>query len=87
MALNQKGRRLVKALRLDNQDYTRMRHLMIRILQCCAKGDRKLFVALMGYPSDLTDLAKLSPPGNSRPEGVRNSFYAVRARGELPEVY
>ncbi|MBM4086355.1 MAG: HNH endonuclease [Planctomycetes bacterium] len=87
MALNQKGRLLVKALRLDNEHYTRMRQLMIGILQSCARTDRKLLVSLMGYPSDLTDLAKLNPPGNSRPDGVRNCFYAVRARGELPEVY
>jgi hypothetical protein len=40
------------------------------------------------YPDDLPDLTSLRPPGgNTRPEGVKNCFFALRQRGELPETY
>jgi hypothetical protein len=41
----------------------------------------------MGYPSNLPDLSKLRPPGNTRPAGINDSFFARRARGELQETY
>ena len=42
----------------------------------------------MGFPEDLPDLSELRPPdGNSRPEGVAQSYSALRERGELPETY
>jgi len=41
---------------------------------------------MMGFPDDLPRLDQ-SPPVNTRPEGVQQSWYAKRQRGELPEVY
>jgi hypothetical protein len=42
----------------------------------------------MGFPDDLPDLRRLRPPaGNARPEGLEDSFFAKRRRGELPETY
>jgi len=41
----------------------------------------------MGYPDDLPDFSRLKPPGNKKPKGINDSYYARRVRGELPEVY
>jgi hypothetical protein len=41
----------------------------------------------MSYPTNLPDLSRLRPPINTKPEGLLNSYYAQRLRGELPEVY
>jgi hypothetical protein len=38
----------------------------------------------MAYPDDLPDLRRLRPPGgNSKPEGVNQSAFALRERGAL----
>ena len=86
-ARNRHGRQLIKALRLDNSDYTEMRRMVLGILASCARHNRELFVSMVRYPNNLPDLANCQPPGNSKPEGVTNSFFAQRARGSLPEVY
>jgi hypothetical protein len=42
----------------------------------------------MGFPDDLPDLSRLRPPGgNSRPEGIEESYFAQRQRGESPAFY
>ena len=40
----------------------------------------------MSFPDDLPRLHQ-SPPDNTRPDGVQQSWYAKSQRGELPEVY
>ena len=43
---------------------------------------------VFGFPVDLPDLSVLRPPGgNSRPEGIDESYLRRRERGELPETY
>lgn len=37
----------------------------------------------MGFPDDLPDVGRLQPPANSRPEGIEQSYFAQRLRGEL----
>lgn len=87
-ALNLHGRLLLKALRLDNDAHTQTRRLLVGILETCFRHNRPQFVLLMGYPKNLVDLGRLDPPhGNTRPAGVRDSAYARRQRGDLPEVY
>jgi hypothetical protein len=86
-ARNRQGRLLVRILRLDNDDYTEMRRQVIGILTTCAKHKPDLFVSLMRYPNDLPDLGTCRPPGNSRPNGVQNCCFALRAKGALPELY
>lgn len=85
--LDTEGAMLVKVLRLDSEERTRHRSLTLDIIKLAAATDRKLFVRLMGFPDDLRDLRKMSPTSNSRPEGIAESFYARRERGELPETY
>jgi hypothetical protein len=42
----------------------------------------------LGFPENLPDLSKLKPPGgNERPEGIADSHYERRERGQLPEFY
>ncbi|MGD0650862.1 MAG: hypothetical protein ABSA97_06955 [Verrucomicrobiia bacterium] len=84
---NRTGRLLVKALRLDNYDYTRMREQIIGILRSLLANDRPRFVSMMGFPPDIPDLAALNPEGNTRPTGLEQSFHALRMRGQLPEAY
>ena len=87
VALNRSGRLLIKALRLDNYAYTKMREQMIGILRCIAVHDKKRFVSLMCFPSDLPDLGSLNPPGNNSPDGVKDCFHALKARNALPDIY
>ena len=86
-ALNENGERLIDRLRLDNEDYTRARRLIITTLRSLARHDKQTYVLWMRYPKDSPDLSRLKPPGNSKPEGISDSCYARRMRGELPEIY
>jgi hypothetical protein len=48
----------------------------------------QIFVRRFGFPTDLFDLRRPLPAeGNSRPDGIADSYYARRERGELPEAY
>jgi hypothetical protein len=86
-ALNESGEVLIETLRLDNKDHTRFRHLVINTLRSLVIHDRQTYILWMRYPDDLPDLSRLRPPGNTKPEGIDDSCYAHRIRGELPEVY
>ena len=63
------------------------RVMWMRIVQLAAERDRALYLQLVGFPKELPDLESLRPPLNSRPEGVFDSCYAKRQRGDLPEAY
>jgi hypothetical protein len=39
------------------------------------------------FPDDLPDLSRKDPPRNTRPHGVNESWFAKRARNELPIAY
>ncbi|MGH8646843.1 MAG: hypothetical protein ACREX4_21245 [Gammaproteobacteria bacterium] len=81
------SRRLLRKLGLDDPEYREFRRLLIDIVALAQAHDRDLFRRLMKYPDELPDLSTLRPPGNSRPQGVRQSCYARRACGNLPETY
>ena len=86
-ALNKQGSLLIEILRLDNEDYTRFRNLVIQTTNVLATHHWPTFVMWMSYPEDLPELGKLRPKGNSRPSGIHKSFFERRIRGELAEVY
>jgi hypothetical protein len=86
-ARNRAGRLLIKALRLDNEDYTRVREQIIGILKSLYIFERPRFSAMMSLPSDLPNLVALKPEGNTRPAGVEQSFHSLRANGNCPSVY
>ena len=48
----------------------------------------ELYRRCLAYPDDLPDLSALRPPGgNARPEGIAQSAFARRERGELSGTY
>jgi hypothetical protein len=82
------ARKLVEVLGLNRPRLREFRELWVRIIRLAALHDPSLFQRLMGYPADLPDLAPLRPPqGNTRPEGIAQSHFARRQRGELPDTY
>jgi hypothetical protein len=80
--------RLIELLGLDSPQSTEFRMLWIGIVSLAARHDPDLHRRLLAYPDDLPDLRRLQPPGgNSRPEGVNHSCFALRERGALPATY
>ena len=79
--------RLVAILGLDSDSYRQWRSIWMRIVELAQEYDREHYRRIMGFPDDLPRLDQSRPPDNTRPEGVQQSWYAKRQRGELPEVY
>lgn len=87
-ALNRHGRKLVSVIRLNHPRFVAERLKTIKVLKVLAKHTPQLFQQMMGFPEELPDLETLKPPqGNRRPEGVLESYFARRARGELQAIY
>ena len=87
-ALNENGKTLIAALRLNREKATNFRRLIIDVLRSfVTHNETQLYIQWMCYPDNLPDLSRLKPPGNSKPEGISDSCYARRMRGELPEIY
>lgn len=86
--LNQDGEILIRVLKLNSlpQVHTRRDTLRrLKILATCAPDEWK---SMMGFPEDLPDLRRKSPPdGNTRPEGIYESWLERKRRNELPEMY
>jgi len=92
-AKNEAGRYLIEKMQLDDDECTHIRSTILNIIKL-ARGHtdeelaRVVLGELLGFPPDLPDLNRFRPPGgNSRPEGVHNCFFALRARDQLPEYY
>lgn len=78
---------LADRLDLQRAELTDYRRLVLDTIRLAELYDHDLFVRWMGFPSDLPDRSKLNPPSNTRPEGVEQSYFAHKQRGELPEMY
>jgi hypothetical protein len=79
---------LIEIMGLNSDETVEFRMLWIGIIALAANQDPELFQRLMTYPADLPDLRRLRPPGgNSRPEGIADSFFAKQQRGELSNTY
>lgn len=88
VALNEEGRTLILTLRLDRPERIRQRRMVIEILlDAEVNGNTPRLRDWLGFPEDLEDLSRLRPPGNERPKGIEESFFARRRRGELPEMH
>ena len=59
----------------------------MRIVALAEERDAELYGQLVGLPHELPNLGNLKPPHNLRPEGVEESWFARRRRGELPNEY
>ena len=87
VGMSDSAARIIRLLCLNSAALTRWRRTWLRIIELVEAGDPELYNQLMEYPLDLPNLANNRSPGNSRPEGIDNSFFARRERGELPDVY
>ena len=82
------ARRIVRTLGLDDPEEAEARLLWMGIIDLAERAEPALYRRLMGYPNDLPNLTRLRPPGgNSRPEGVTASHFALRQQGQLAEIY
>jgi hypothetical protein len=83
--------RTIRILGLDSPEHVAWRRQIIEIIELAwasgKTGESDIYRTMMGYPNDLPDLSKSSPRSNSRPEGIHESAFARRQRGELPDVY
>lgn len=75
----------IEHLGLNDRHYTAFRRVWIRIVESLPAA---VLAEVLGFPSDLPDLSKLRPPGgNTKPDGIEQSHFRRRERGELPETY
>lgn len=79
--------RLIRQLDLNSPRLKEWRRLWMRIVNLAEEYEANLYCQLAGFPADLPDLGKLRPPYNDRKEGVDESWFARRRRGDLPRVY
>lgn len=88
-ALTLEGQRIIRELRLDSPDHTSFRRRKLADLRAfMAAGDVDSIKRLCGYPDDLPDLRRKSPPGgNIRPKGVGECYFVQREEGRLAELY
>ena len=87
-AQDREARRLIRILGLDERSATEFRLLWNGIATLARRFDPRLWRKVMAFPEVLPDLRPLKPPGgNTRPEGVGQSWHAKRERGDLPESY
>jgi len=87
VALTPVGESLRDVLLLDSDENTGYRARWLHVLRILFESERELYRAYMGFPDDLPDLSARHPKSNTRPEGVAQSWYAKRAKGELPSTY
>jgi len=81
------ARKLIRILGLDSDRYRQWRMMWIRVIELAEAYDVDLYTLLMGFPEDLPELSRLKPPAHSRPEGIEQSFFRQRERGELAQTY
>lgn len=74
--LNRKGRLLVRSVRLDEPEITRLRNDELHRLRNLARHEPERFHERMSYPDDLPDLKSRKPKTNSKPESWRSSAHA-----------
>jgi len=87
-ALNKDGEILIRVLKLNHVNQVRTRQETLRRLNIMARCSPDDWKQMMGFPEELPNLRRKSPPGgNSRIEGLDECCYEQRLRNELPEVY
>ncbi len=72
---------------LNSSQWVLWRLSWIRIIDLTAERDPELYRQLMGCPDELPNLSELKPPANSRPDGIEQSSFARRQRGELLKLF
>jgi hypothetical protein len=80
------AQRLALQLDLNSPERIDWRVQWMRIVALAAERDRDLWETLVSLPDDLPNLSRLRPPANSRQEGIRESWFERRSRGELASL-
>lgn len=79
---------VIDILRLNDPQAVEFRRLWIEIVRLAELSRPDLYRQVMGFPQDLPRLRTLRPPdGNTRPNGIAQSYHEQRQRGELPETH
>lgn len=91
-ALTRTGADLIEVCRLNRPLLVNGRRMIMEIMELLAGSTndvaRWLRQHYFGFPENLPDLSSLQPPGgNQRPEGIANSYFERRRRGQLPTFY
>jgi hypothetical protein len=86
-AKNTDGEAIIDVLALDDFRTITRRRRMIGMLRTLAEVNWPEFVEWMRFPEDLPDLNQFSPPQNLKPEGIHESCYEKKQRGDLDDVY
>lgn len=93
-ALTRDGEFYIEILGLDEPylvSYRRAISKLIRDYEAIAQiSDTDLteeLEKLLGYPSDLKDLRRLTPKGNSKPGSEQTCYYVRLMNGEIPRLY
>lgn len=81
------ARKIIRVLGLDSPEYVEYRLKLIGIIELTAASNVDLYNDLMRYPQQLPNLETKKAPANSKPDGINQSCFALRSRGELPDVY
>lgn len=81
------AKRLVRKLQLDTEEARAERQLVILAVRLASEKGPAVLWPWLRYPDELPDLKRKQPGGNSRPEGIEQSHFARRQRGELPDAY
>jgi hypothetical protein len=86
---NPEGQTLIDELALDDSLTVARRRRMVGMLRTLAEVNWPIFVEWMRYPKNLPilDDKQNKPPCNDKPEGVAQSHFERKRRGELPDVY
>ena len=87
-ALNVLGEQIIDVLALDQPLAKQRRRFVIGNILSHAENSWQMFVEWMRYPENLPNLddSQNKPPHNEKPEGVAQSFFEKRRRGELGSV-
>lgn len=86
-ALSPEGQLIIDVCRLNTPDRTCFRRRWIGILANIKRSKPELYRDIMGYPSNLPNLSKCRPPLNTRPNGIEQSWFERKNRGELPPIH
>ncbi len=91
--LSEPAKDLIELLDLDHDPALNVRQKILRVLRLKQKYPddpemHELFLNYFAFPQELPDLSRRNPPdGNTKPDGVKNSYNEQRQLNTLPETY
>ena len=85
--LTDEAERIIRVMSLNSGKMKLWRRIWLRIIQLAQQHDAEHYRQLMGYPDDLPDLSKCDVPTNTKQDGIDQSYFVKRLRGELADTY